>query len=109
MPCEKGGIPFAIWSVDCIPRVSPASPSGACDIIVAICVFTKWVEIGLLSHLSSKATTTWFHETIVCRFGVPAAIRTDRGSEFRGEFDAYLSRAGIEHRRIATRNPRANG
>ena len=90
VPCEKGGYPFAIWSIDCIPRVSPASPDGHCDVIVAICVFSKWVEIGLLPRLTSAETTRWFHDTIVCRFGVPAAVRSDRGSEFRGDFAAYL-------------------
>ena len=109
LPCEKGEEPFLIWALDNIVRISPASPSGARDVIVAICVFCKWVELGLLKDLSSASVRDWFHENIVCRYGVPAAVRCDRGAEFRGEFESYCKRNGIQIRRIATRNPRANG
>ncbi len=36
-------------------------------------------------------------------------MRSDKGTEFMGEFDAYLQSNGIQHCRIATNNPRANG
>ena len=77
--------------------------------IVAICVFCKWVELGLLKDLSSASVRDWFHENIVCRYGVPAAVRCDRGAEFRGEFESYCKCNGIQIHCIATRNPRANG
>ena len=36
-------------------------------------------------------------------------MRSDRGGEYMGEFDAYMVRLGISHQIIATRNQRANG
>ena len=36
-------------------------------------------------------------------------MRSDRGTEYSGAFDSYLQAQGVEHRRIATMNPRANG
>jgi hypothetical protein len=77
--------------------------------IVAVDPFTKWVEAGPVPHLNSHETATWFHREIVCRYGLPAAVRTDRGTEYQGEFEDYLHTYGIKHRLIATMNPRANG
>ena len=109
LPCEKGEQPFLIWALDNIVRISPASPSGARDVIVAICMFCKCVELGLLKDLSSASVRDWFHENIVCRYGVPAAMRCDRGAEFRGEFESYCKCNSIQIHCIATRNSRANG
>ena len=88
-------------------RNSPASPSEARDVIVAISVFCKCVELGLLKSLSSASVRDWFHENIMCRYGVPAAVRCDRGAEFRAEFESYCKCNGIQIHHIATRNPRA--
>ena len=72
-------------------------------------MFCKWPELGKVVRLDSGEVTRWFHCNIVCRYGLPAMVRTDQGQEFSGEFSAYLKAHGILHRRISTRNPRANG
>ena len=74
-----------------------------------MCVFCKWPELGKVVRLDSGEVIRWFHCNIVCRYGLPAMVRTDQGQEFSGEFSAYLKAHGILHRRISTRNPRANG
>ena len=74
-----------------------------------MCVFCKWPELGKVVRLDSGEVTRWFHCNIVCRYGLPAMVRTDQGQEFSGEFSAYLKAHGILHRRISTQNPRANG
>lgn len=51
----------------------------------------------------------WFHFHIVCRFGTPLLVRTDRGGEFAGVFRAYLRSADVQHALISTAHPRANG
>ena len=68
---------------------------GAQDIIITIDVFTKWVEIRLLPHLSLTRAQVWFHANMVCRYGFPAAVCCYRESEYSGEFDMYFQRAGI--------------
>jgi hypothetical protein len=77
--------------------------------MVAIDPFTKWVELGIMENLDSHCTTKFFHEDIVCRYGTPFAVRSDRGSEYKGRFHRYLCRAGIQHRLISAMHPRANG
>lgn len=62
-----------------------------------------------MENLRADTVTTWFHENVVCRFGVPLWVRTDRGSEFRAEFEAYCAVNNIVVRRTSAHNPRANG
>ena len=52
-PCEKGGGPFWIWVLDLIVRVKPVGPGGISHIIVAVCTFTKWVELGALASVDA--------------------------------------------------------
>lgn len=51
----------------------------------------------------------WFHETIVCRYGVPVVVRSDNGKEFQGDFKLYLQSMGVHHSQVLSYNPRANG
>ena len=46
---------------------------------------------------------------MVCRYGVPVAVRADRGREFAGEFAAYLESIGTVLSVVSTAHPRANG
>ena len=78
-------------------------------VVVAVCIFTRWVEVGILANLTSADVAEWFHREIVCRYGLPVAVRSDKGTEYRGAFDDYLKANAIQHRVISTMNPRANG
>ncbi len=77
--------------------------------MVAVDPFTKYVEAGPVTNLKSSTITTWFHEEIICRYGVPKWVRCDRGTEFQGDFTAYCSSWGIIIKRTAGHNPRSNG
>ena len=59
-------------------------------VVVAVCNFTRWVEVGILANLTSADVAEWFHREIVCRYGLPVAVRSDKGTEYRGAFDEYL-------------------
>ena len=109
IPTDKGLWPFYMWCVDTIVRLHPPAPNGAQDMIVAIDPVTRWVELGSVPHLTSYEVALWFHAEIVCRYGLPVVVQTDKGSEYKGEFDMYMRRNGVEHQFTATMNPRANG
>ena len=108
-PIEKPAAPFRVWCLDSAVNFTPPAPDGATDVILAVDPFTKWVEIGTVPTLNSHEVAEWFHREVVCRYGVPARVRTDQGREYMGAFDAYLRANGIRHNLIATNNPRANG
>ena len=109
IPTDKGVRPFYMWCVDTIVRLHPPAPNGAQDVVVAINPTTRWVELGSVPHLTSHEVALWFHSEIVCRYGLPMVVRTDKGSEYKGEFDMYMRRLGVEHRFTATMNPIVNG
>lgn len=77
--------------------------------IVAVDPFTKYVEAGPVADLKAATITAWFHEEVVCRYGVPKWVRCDKGSEFKADFEAYCTSSNIIIRRTSTNNPRANG
>ena len=53
-------------------------------------------EIGAIKDKSSATVATWFHETITCRYGPPARVRSDQGTEFKGMFKTYLDSIGCK-------------
>ena len=106
---NKMGAPFRFWCVDTIVGLTPPAPDGGTAVFVAVDPFIRWVEIGRTASLTSFHAAEWFHEQVVCRYGTPYGVRTDKGSEYRGEFDRYLTSQGIVHRVISTMHPRANG
>ena len=69
----------------------------------------KWVKLRVLTSMDAETIKRWFHENIVCRYGVPRIVRTDGGSEFKGAFHHYLLESGVRQQVISTRNPCAIG
>ena len=65
--------------------------------------------LGVLDCRTSDAVRQWFHTAIVSVFGTPALVRTDQGSEFKGDFAAFCSEADITHVVIPTESPWSNG
>jgi hypothetical protein len=51
----------------------------------------------------------WFHNRVVCFFGVPLAVRVDQGTEFKGRFQLYFQDLGIKVMSVYTAHPQANG
>ena len=77
--------------------------------MVCVDYFTKWVEMRTLVDKTSAALATFFYEDIVCRYGQPALVRSDNGSEFDGAFKAMCTSLGIEHAHAGPHHPRAMG
>ena len=66
---------------------------------------------GDRSHTKPKfpEVAQWFHNKIVCQYGLPLTVWSDKGSEYKGEFNTYLRANGMDNRFTATMNPRSNG
>ena len=85
-PVSKGTRPFMVWSVDSMPKMKPTAPHGGSAIVIAVCVFSKWVELGVPPSLESRHTADWFYQDVISRYGCPYAVRTDQGREYLGAF-----------------------
>jgi hypothetical protein len=78
--------------------------------VVAVDLFTKWVEARALTEADAQSIATFLHEDIFCRHGVPTRLTSDQGSEFVNELIAVLTRNfGIRHIRTTPYHPQANG
>ena len=93
-PLYKQLMPLLIWAIDLVTHLKD---SGQWEIlVVAICIFSKWVEAAPLPDCRSATISHWFRSKIVCHYGAPAMVCCDRGTEFRGAFARYLARMGIK-------------
>ena len=63
--------------------------------------FSKWVEVVAIPCKESWCTAKAFHEFVLYRYGAPAKVLTDQGTEFRCEFLEMLDEALIDHRRTS--------
>ena len=101
--------PFSVWGIDIIGKISPKSSSGHVFILVAIDYLTKWVEVTSYAKLNAAKVATFIRSHIICRYGVPYELISDRGVHFRGKVDTLLQRYGIHHHRSSTYRPQTNG
>ncbi|RVW13629.1 Pol polyprotein [Vitis vinifera] len=101
--------PFSVWGIDIIGKVSPKSSSGHEFILVAIDYFTKWVEAASYARLTSARVASFIRSHIICRYGVPHELISDRGAHFRAEVDTLLQEYGIRHHRSSAYRPQTNG
>ncbi|XP_010661216.1 uncharacterized protein LOC100252257 [Vitis vinifera] len=93
-PSELHGLtspwPFSVWGVDIIGKISPRSSSGHEYILVAIDYFTKWMEAASYARLTAARVAKFIRSHIICRYGVPHELISDRGVHFRGEVDTLI-------------------
>ncbi|RVW12354.1 hypothetical protein CK203_104921 [Vitis vinifera] len=78
--------PFSVWGVDIIGKISPKSSSGHEYILVAIDYFTKWVEAASYARLIAARVAKFIRSHIICRYGVPHELISDRGVHFRARW-----------------------
>ena len=87
--------PFSVWGVDVIGKVSPKSSSGHEYILVAIDYFTKWVETTSYANLTAAKLAKFIRSHIICRYGIPYELISDRGVHFKVKMDTLVQEYGI--------------
>ena len=87
--------PFSVWGIDIIENISPKSSNGHEYILVAIDYFTKWVEVASYARLTAVRVAKFIRSHIICRYGVPHDLISNRGMHFRGEVDTLIQEYGI--------------
>lgn len=82
---------------------------GFCYVMVMVEYFTKHLELIPLPAKESVHTARAFLDNFLARFGAPAEVVTDRGSEFQGAFQKLLTDCCIDHRTTSSDHPQADG
>ncbi|RVW21449.1 Pol polyprotein [Vitis vinifera] len=106
---HAGSVAHTWEGVDIIGKISPKSSNGHEYILVAIDYFTKWVEAASYARLTAARVAKFIRSHIICRYGVPHELISDRGVHFRGEVDTLIQEYGIQHHRSSAYRPQTNG
>jgi hypothetical protein len=87
------------WSLDFAGPL-PKTKHKNLYVLVMIEHFSKWIEVAATTNKSSETVASIFLDKVLSRFGAPAEVLTDQGTEFRGSFQELCNRAFIDHSRL---------
>jgi len=97
-------MPFSSWVVDY------AGPMDGEYIFVAICVFSSYAIFCKADDCTAATTAQIILERIICQFGIPLNIYSDRGSAFTSDIITEISqKLGIRWRASCSYSPRTQG
>jgi IS30 family transposase len=78
--------------------------------VVAVEYFTKWIEVKLVTNVSSATIQKIFYQNIICRYGVPQQITVDKTRYFdSGMFKDFCHKVGTKVSFASVYHPRSNG
>ena len=66
------------------------------------------MEATSYAKLNAAKVAAFIRSDIICRYGVPHELISDRGVHFRGEVDTLLHIYGIQHHRSSAYKPQTN-
>ena len=71
---------------------------------------TRWIETAPLPDITASTTTAAFIDSWVARFGVPATVTSDRGTQFTSDtWTTTLKNLGISASTTSAYHPQSNG
>ena len=88
----------------------PVTSDSFSYILTMINRTTRWLEAVPLKEMSARACTAAFMASWVARFGVPATLTSDRGTQFSSaSWQQLCARLGIQHIMTTSYHPQAYG
>ncbi|XP_020675858.1 uncharacterized protein LOC110094864 [Dendrobium catenatum] len=98
-----------IWGIDILGPF-PIATGKRKFIILAVDYFTKWVEAEPLVKITEANSKQFLWKNIICRFGNPAKVVTDNGTQFTGRvFTIFCKDLHIQLVHTAVAHPQTNG
>ncbi len=83
---------------------------GFSDVLVVIDYSTRWPEAFPMRNQTAATIARVLYQSIVCRYGVPEIIHSDRGAAFQSSLLAELySLCGITRTRTTAYHPQGDG
>nr|KYP51927.1 Retrovirus-related Pol polyprotein from transposon 17.6 [Cajanus cajan] len=107
--CIAPAWPFATWGADILGPFPVAK--GQCKfLIVAVDLFTKWIEAEPLASISAHQVQNFLWRNVITRFGIPHTLVTDNGLQFTDRRqNEFLKGLGVQHRVTSVEHPQTNG
>ncbi|RDX88963.1 Retrovirus-related Pol polyprotein, partial [Mucuna pruriens] len=101
--------PFHKWGIDILGPF-PMAPSQVKFLMVAMDYFTKWIEAEPMATITAERVKRFIWKKIVCRFGLPAEIVSDNGTQFASSITArFCQDLDIKQSFTSVEHPQANG
>ncbi|KAJ9542391.1 hypothetical protein OSB04_028897 [Centaurea solstitialis] len=101
--------PFMRWGMDIVGKLPPA-PGQKVHLLVLTDYFSKWIEADAFSQVRNKEVISFIQKNIIYRFGVPAEIMCDNGSQFISDKTrTFCEKRGIKLVTSTPRYPQSNG
>ena len=98
---------FDMWGIDFMGPFPPSFSNKY--ILVAVDYISKWVEAQALPTNDARVVVK-FLKKIFCRFGMPRAIISDRGTHFcNSQIEKILKWYGVTHRLATPYHPQTSG
>ncbi len=100
---------FERWGVDIVRPLLITREENR-YIVVAMDYFSRWPEARSLKAANADTVATFLYEEIICRFGAPRILQSDRGTHFVNEIIQRLTkRFRIKHSLSLPYYPQSNG
>src|SRR6266542_3269047 len=100
---------FERWGVDIVGSL-PITREGNRYIVVAMDYFSRWPEARPLKTANVNTVATFLYEEIICRFGAPRTLQSDRETHFVNEpIQRLTKRFKIKHSLSSPYHPQSNG
>jgi len=87
----------------------PESYQGMTYILLMVDAGTRLADVVPLPNKTAATVSLAFMQNWVCRYGAPAIVASDGGSEFEGSFDNVLRSTFVDHRVSSPSHPQSNG
>lgn len=111
-PVQQIPIPKQLFShihIDIIGPL-PVSREGHSFLLTMINRTSRWIEAGPLTSISTEACAEALVSGWIARYGVPAIITFDRGSQFFSSlWTSLCGFLGIQHVTTSSYHPQSNG
>ena len=86
----------------------PQDEDGNCYLLVAMDLFSKWVETHAIPSLHSWRAAEFLYDDLVAHWGKPCYIQIDDSTNFAGSFTWLCKGLGIIHHHTTLGNSKAN-
>ena len=101
--------PFMKWGMDIVGKL-PKAPGGKVFMLVMTDYFSKWIEAEAFAQVRDKEVVSFIKRNILTRFGIPAEIICDNGSQFISRRTTnFCASWGIKMITSTPVHPQANG
>ena len=109
-PIDIARAPFDVISIDFMGPINPPSRQGNSYIMLATCLFSKYIECTALPDSKALKTTKALIKMFFYRHGAPKCILSDRGANFRSKlFRIVCSELKIQQKFTTAYHPQGNG